>query len=151
VVTAIDNARTLEGLPSMVLPRNWGLLTPAEQIFVATDLERMVRGLAPISAMATVLDAAAAQGAATNADPTVPPGLPWNGGGSNWAGPLGNPLEAIYYWMYDDGFGSSNVDCSLSNLAALVGGIGKICLLRSRATSVSWVVPGKRLPKGLRA
>jgi hypothetical protein len=121
VVTAIDNARAKERLPSMVLPRNWSSLTAAEQLFVATNLERTVRGLAPLSAMATVLDTAAAQGAAAGADPNVPPGFPWIDVGSNWAGPVGNPLEALYYWMYDDGFGSSNVACSLSNLGACWG------------------------------
>jgi hypothetical protein len=25
---------------------------------------------------------------------------------------VGNPLEAIYFWMYDDGPGSSNLDCT---------------------------------------
>ncbi len=121
VLTAIDNARAMEGLPSMVLPRNWSSLTPAEQLFVATNLERTVRGLAPLLAMATALDEAARQGAAAGTDPSVPPGFPWIGFGSNWAGPVGNPLEAIYYWMYSDGYGSTNIDCSLSNLAACWG------------------------------
>ena len=121
VVTAIDNARAMEGLPSMVLPRNWASLAPAEQLFVATNLERTVRGLAPLSAMAAVLNEAAAQGAAAGVDPNVPPGFPWIDGGSNWAGLVGNPLEAIYYWMYDDGYGSTNIDCSLANLAACWG------------------------------
>jgi hypothetical protein len=121
VVTAINNARASEGVPSMVLPTNWSALNPAEQLFVATNLERTVRGFAPLSALAPVLDAAAALGAAAGVDPKVPPGFPWIGGGSNWAGVVGNPLEALYYWMYDDGFGSTNIDCSLSNLAACWG------------------------------
>ncbi len=121
VVSAIDNARSSEGLPPMVLPTNWASLTPAEQLFVATNLERSVRGLAPLSAMAPALDAAAAQGAAADADPRVPPGFPWTSVGGNWAGPVGNPLEAMYYWMYDDGLGSTNIDCSLSNVSACWG------------------------------
>ena len=28
---------------------------------------------------------------------------------------MGNPLEAVYFWMYDDGAGSANVDCTPSN------------------------------------
>ncbi len=28
---------------------------------------------------------------------------------------MGNPLEALYFWMYDDGTGSANVDCTPSN------------------------------------
>jgi len=118
VVTAFDNARSAEGLPSMVLPTNWASLTPTKQIFVTTNLERTARGLAPVSALSTALDAAAAMAGAVNADPIPPAGFPWTDVASNWAGPVGNPLEAMYYWMYDDGFGSSNVDCSLADLAA---------------------------------
>ena len=121
VVAAIDNARATEGLAPMVLPTNWFSLNPAQQLFVATNLERTVRGLAPLSAMAPVLDAAAAQGAAAGADPGVPPGFPVSWFGSNGAIFVGNPLEAMYYWMYDDGLGSTNVDCSSSNPAGCWG------------------------------
>ena len=121
VVAAIDNARAIEGVSPMGLPTNWTSLTPAEQVFVATNLERTVRGLAPLSAMASGLDAVAAQGAAAGTDPTGPSGLPGTWFGANWAGMMGNPLEAMYYWMYDDGLGSSNVDCSASNLDACWG------------------------------
>jgi hypothetical protein len=118
VVAAIDNARAIEGLAPMVLPTNWTALTAPEQLFVATDLERTARGLAPLSAMAGALDVAAAQSAAAGADPALPPGFAWTSYGSNWAGTVANPLEAIYYWMYDDGLGSSNIDCSASNRSA---------------------------------
>jgi hypothetical protein len=114
-LAAINNARAAEDLPPMVLPTNWTALTAAQQLFVATNFERTVRGLAPLSSMSTALDAAAAQGAAEGRDPLVPAGFPWAGFASNWAGPAGNPLEAIYYWMYDDGPGSTNIDCSSSN------------------------------------
>ena len=121
VTMAIDNARAAEGLPSMALPSNWFSLDPAQQLFVATNLERSVRGLAPLSAMAPVLDAAAAQGAAAGDDPVVPPGFPVTWFGSNGASLVGNPLEAMYYWMYDDGLGSTNVDCSSSHPTACWG------------------------------
>jgi hypothetical protein len=110
-VEAIDNARAKEGLPSMVLPSNWFELTPAEQLFVATDLERTVRGLAPFAGLTSSLDQAAATGAAQGADATLPSGYPASAWGSNWAGGLSNPLEVVYYWMYDDGPGSPNVAC----------------------------------------
>jgi len=113
---AVNNARAISGLPAMALPTNWASLTPPEQLFVVTNLERTARGLQSVSAMATGLDAASAEGAAKGKDPVLPPGFPWTMFGSNWAGGTGNPLEAMYYWMYDDGLGSSNVDCSSSNL-----------------------------------
>jgi hypothetical protein len=111
VLSAVANGRTAEGLPVMVLPTDWTQLTPAEQLYVATNLERTVRGLPALSGMASALDAAAMVGAEQSNDPAPPAGFPWTQWGSNWAGAVGNPLEAIYYWMYDDGPGSSNVDC----------------------------------------
>jgi hypothetical protein len=114
-LAAIDNARHIGGVPPMALPANWSLLTPAQQLYVVTNLERTARGLAPLSAMASALDAAAAQGAQANGDTAPPPGFPWTTWGSNWAGQFGNPLEAMYYWMYDDGPGSYNVTCSASS------------------------------------
>lgn len=120
-LSAIDNARAAEGLPGMTLPGNWTQLTEEQQLFVVTDLERTVRGLAPLSAMADALDQAAAQGASQSTDPSPPAGFPYTQWGSNWAGAVGNPLEAMYYWMYDDGLGSSNIDCTASNQSGCWG------------------------------
>jgi hypothetical protein len=112
---AIANGRSHEGLPPMVLPSNWGQLSPEQQIFVATNLERTVRGLPPLTAMARTLDQAARQGAIEDSDISPPSGFPFLEWGSNWAGAVGNPLEAIYFWMYDDGAGSANIDCTPTN------------------------------------
>jgi hypothetical protein len=95
----------------MVLPSDWASLTPAEQLFVATNLERTARGLPPIAGLDPALDQAAMGGAAGGADPAPPAGYPFQLWTANWAGALGNPLEAIDLWMYDDGPGSANVDC----------------------------------------
>jgi len=118
---AIANGRSHEGLAPMVLPSNWTQLSPGQQIFVATNLERTARGLAPLTAMAASLDQAAAQGAARDTDPGPPGGFPYTQWGSNWAGAVGNPLEALYFWMYDDGTGSANVDCTSSNQSGCWG------------------------------
>ena len=112
---AIANGRSHEGLPPMVLPSNWDQLAPDQQLFVATNLERTARGLPPMAAMATALDAAARRGAAQDVDPPPPSGFPYSQWGSNWAGAVGNPLEAVYLWMYDDGSNTANVDCTPSN------------------------------------
>jgi hypothetical protein len=111
-LSAIDNARAREGLPGMVLPVNWGWLTPQEQLLVATNLERTVRGLPPLSGLAVALANPAQWAAATGSDPAPPPGFGFRRWGGNWAGGLGNALEAMYLWMYDDGPGSPNVDCT---------------------------------------
>ena len=112
---AIANGRSHEGLAPMVLPTNWAQLSPEQQMFVATNLERTARGLPALEAMATALDQAARQGAAQDTDPGPPRGFPYSEWASNWAGAVGNPLEAIYFWMYDDGAGSANIDCTPSN------------------------------------
>jgi len=114
-VAAIDNGRGAEGLPGMTLPSNWNALTAQEQLYVATNLERTVRGLPPLTSMASALDQAAAEGAASGSDPSPPAGFPFSRWGSNWAGGVGNPLEAVYYWMYDDGPGSTNAECTPGN------------------------------------
>ncbi|MDA8267801.1 MAG: hypothetical protein M0013_05435 [Actinomycetota bacterium] len=120
-VLAIDAGRAAEGLPGMVLPVNWYQLSPQEQLFVATNLERTVRGLPPLAAMSLALDQAAAAGAANGNDPTPPAGYPWTLWGSNWGGAIGNPLEVVYLWMYDDGPGSSNIDCPTAGASGCWG------------------------------
>ena len=120
-LAAIANGRASEGLPAMALPGNWYQLSATEQLYVATNLERTDRGLAPLVAMASALDQAADQGAAQNTDPTSPAGFPASQWGSNWAGAVGNPLEAIYFWMYDDGLGSSNIDCTSTDQSGCWG------------------------------
>ncbi len=121
VLAAIDNARADEALPPMVLPTNWSTLDPEQQLLVATNLERTARGLAPLIAVATALGPAAAQGVAASVDPKVPPGFPYAQVLSNWAGNVDNPLEAMYYWMYDDGLDSPNIDCTPSDLSGCWG------------------------------
>jgi ribosomal protein L24E len=120
-LAAIANGRATEGLPGMVLPTNWYALSPQQQLFVSTNLERTVRGLAPLVAMSSALDGAALGGAEQSNDPSPPAGFPWSQWGSNWAGAVGNPLEADYFWMYDDGLGSSNIDCTSGNQAGCWG------------------------------
>ena len=120
-LAAIANARAQEGLSGMALPSNWSSLSPQQQLFVATNLERTARGLAPLSEMTAALDEAAAQAAQLDTDPSPPAGFPFTSWGANWAAGLGNPLETIYYWMYDDGEGSSNAECTSANTSGCWG------------------------------
>ena len=112
VTEALDYARLTEGLGPLLLPNTWTALTPAEQIFVLTNLERVARQESPIPGMTAVLNAAALVGAEKEVDPLGPNGT-W---ASNWAGEL-SPLASDYIWMYDDGWGgsraqTSNIDCT---------------------------------------
>jgi hypothetical protein len=121
VLQAIANARAQEGLPGMVLPSDWAQLSAEQQLFAATNLERTARGLAPLTGMATALDQSSESAATQNSDPSPPAGFRWSSWGGNWAGAVGNPLEAIYFWMYDDGLGSYNIDCTPQNTSGCWG------------------------------
>ncbi len=98
----------------MNLPNNFSSLNPAEQLFVITDIERVDRGLPPFVGLVDAFDADAQGGAQGNTDPSpsaVPAGMHIIAWGSNWA-ENGNPLGSNYFWMYDDGPGSGNIDCT---------------------------------------
>jgi hypothetical protein len=41
---------------------------------------------------------------------------------------MGSPLEAIYFWMYDDGLGSYNIDCTAQNTSGCWGHRNNILL-----------------------
>ncbi|MGH9080779.1 MAG: hypothetical protein ACRDYE_12035, partial [Acidimicrobiales bacterium] len=114
VEQATTAARATESLGSMSLPGNFGSLTPAEQLFVVTDIERVDRGLPPFVGLDDSLDADALAGAQGNTDPgpsLAPAGMHVIAWGSNWA-ENGNPLGSNYFWMYDDGPNSGNIDCT---------------------------------------
>jgi hypothetical protein len=107
-LTTLYGDRAAEGLGPMSLPSNWNSLTPPEQLFVLTDLERVDRGLAPIPGLAANLDAYAQAGANAQTDPGFPPYA--NGGGSTYSSSPSMGLS-LAMWMYDDGPGGSNVAC----------------------------------------
>ncbi|MHB8439481.1 MAG: hypothetical protein ACYDD4_10005 [Acidimicrobiales bacterium] len=111
-VGAIDNARAQESVGPMQLPSTWNGLTPQQQIFVVTNLERVARGLGALQYMDATLDSSTQQAAQANTDPQPPSGYVATRWGGNWAGAGGNPLEIDYYWMYDDGPNSNNIDCT---------------------------------------
>ncbi len=99
---AIDYAHKQEGLGIIYLPRNWRSLTPAEQLFVITNLERTARGERPIPGLTPSLDQVAQTGAAQRTDPVLPP-FAMAPMASIWAESEG-PLASDYEWMYNDGF-----------------------------------------------
>jgi hypothetical protein len=109
VVQGIDQARTAEGVGPLALPPGYDDLSARGQLLVLTDLERVDRGLPGFTGLSANLDDLAQSGADTNNDPTGPAGRTW---GSNWAGGEASALLADYDWMYDDGPGSPNLDCS---------------------------------------
>jgi hypothetical protein len=114
-VAAIDRARAMEHVRPMILPDNFTKLSYAEQTFVVSDLERVDRGLAPFRGITAKLNQTAKQAATAQVDPAPAYSsvdqfvvLDYQ---SNWTSNFG-PLAADYGWMYDDGYGSYNVDCA---------------------------------------
>jgi hypothetical protein len=106
----VNAARAGEGLGPMQLPGDFGSLTVSQELLVLSNLERVDRGLVPVVGLSGPLDQDALTGAQDNADP-IPTQFNGNTFTSNWEGGYGSPFEADFAWMYDDGFGSNNIDC----------------------------------------
>lgn len=105
-----DRARAKEHLAPMVLPARFAKLSPAAQLFVLANIDRVDRGHAAIPALNRRLDTIATSGARRGTDPSFPPGN--YAGGANYADVVGSSLYSEYEWVYDDGKGSHNVDCT---------------------------------------
>ena len=99
-----------ENLVPLALPSNWSKLTQAEQIFVWTNLERTSRGEAAIPNLVNTYNAAVQAGVANDTDPSLA-NLPGHSG-AVWAGAFPTTLGAMYGWLYDDGPGGANLDCT---------------------------------------
>jgi hypothetical protein len=118
------------GVPPVALPTNWSMLTGAEQLYVATNLERVALGEAPIANLVNTYDAAVQTGVQNDTDPAITIGQT-----AVWAGAFPTPLGAVYGWLDNDGPGGANFDCTtptspgcfghrdalLSNAAGFVG------------------------------
>jgi hypothetical protein len=111
VLHNINYARSLESLGPMVLPSTYAADSVPVQQLILADEERGDRGLSQFAGLDTALNAAALSGAQDNEDPSPPAGYEDNGGGANFAQDS-TPLGADYAWMYDDGYGGTNLLCT---------------------------------------
>jgi hypothetical protein len=109
----LNAARVSEGTLPMVLPGDWGSLTIPQQLLVLSNLERVDRGLVPIEGLTANLNTRAQTGADTDNDPDVM-GTSGDEATGNWEGGYVSPLSSDFAWMYDDGIGSGNLDCTES-------------------------------------
>jgi len=107
---ALNHAHALEGVRPMVLPAGFAQLNVPVQLFVVVNLERVDRGLPAFNGLSAALDANAQKGANDANDPPDP-GAAYVLDDAEWAGGSSNGLDAVYGWMYDDGFNSGNLDC----------------------------------------
>ena len=117
-LAAINHQHALEHISPITLPRGfWSLRVPL-QTFVITNLERVSRGLHPVTGVNPQMSSWAAAGARHSSDPVVAAWDLRNGTrlqtfGAIWASDL-NALDADFIWMYADGWarnGAGNVDC----------------------------------------
>ncbi|KAF4554113.1 Hypothetical protein D9617_5g069890 [Elsinoe fawcettii] len=117
----INNARSSqEGLTPLALPSNWWDLKYEERVFAFINLERQSRQLGPLTTMVNTYNSEVMTGVTDCADPIAPKTLRswssiWAGGGSMF------PLQAIYLWMYVDGPGGNNLDCTASKTSGCWG------------------------------
>jgi hypothetical protein len=109
-LAAINHAHALEGIRPMVLPSGFARLSVPDQLLVAVNLERVDRGLPAFGGLTTALNLNAQKGADDANDPPDP-GQAYDLDDAEWAGGSSNGLDAVYGWMYDDGFDSGNLDC----------------------------------------
>jgi hypothetical protein len=114
----IDSARSGEGLGPLALPADYSSLSAPQQLFAVADAERTSRGLPAFSSLTASLSSLALTGAEATQDPTGPSGVSWT---SNLAWGLATPLAADFEWMYNDGEGSSNVDCTPTDTSGCWG------------------------------
>jgi hypothetical protein len=110
-VEVLDQARASLGQPAYALPNNFPDLTGPQQAFVLANLDRIRYGLAPMTGLTEALNSDAMGGVQSDGDPQPKASnyLAWT---SNWAGGFANMPLAYEAWMYDDGPGSGNVDCT---------------------------------------
>ena len=115
----LNYARSQEGLGPLVLPSDYATDPVAVQQLILTDEERGDRGLSQYSGLDATLNAAALTGALASTDPALPSGFQ-GPGGSIFARDY-TPLGADFAWMYNDGYGGTNLDCTSPGARRVLG------------------------------
>jgi hypothetical protein len=111
-VTYLNDARANLGQPPYRLPADFAALTPTQQALILTNEDRILYNLAPISGLTDALNQDAAATLATDSDPQPSASDDWAGYTSNASWGTVNMVAAYEGWMYADGPGSDNVDCT---------------------------------------
>jgi len=108
-VSDFNRARAKEGLGGINLPTNFRYLPVGYQLLILANIDRVDRGLVAFAGLSKTLNAYALKGGQTNTDPPFPSWTSYGAG--NWVGSP-NAFWGEFEWMYDDGYGSTNMDCS---------------------------------------
>ena len=109
----LDRARARVGLPAYKLPADFPSLTPPQQMFILTNLDRIAYGLPPIPGLTAELNHDALASGVWRADdpyPSNPARLHtwWPA----WAGAFYNAPMAYETFVWNDGLGSTNPRCT---------------------------------------
>ena len=109
----LDKARRRAGVPPYALPADFPSLSPARQMFILVNLDRVQYGLPPITGLTGELNHDALVSGVWVADdphPSNTAGLNvwWPG----WAGAFYNAPMAYEGWVWNDGLGSQNPRCT---------------------------------------
>ena len=110
----LDKARARLGQPAYKLPADFVKLGAVKEDFILTNLDRTLYKLPPIPGLTRALDQDALTTGVDNgsgADPH-PTGPNIQSYTANWAGAFYNLPLAYEAWMFDDGYGSFNADCT---------------------------------------
>jgi hypothetical protein len=99
----INYGRSLEGVGPMILPTDYSVLPPSEQLLVVFNLERTGRGLPAFSELDAGADNDALVGALGSSDPPIQSTSTFQAGPGIAAFGIGNALVADWEWMYTDG------------------------------------------------
>jgi hypothetical protein len=113
-VSYLDQARASLGLGPYDLPADFVSLSPDEQAFILTNLDRTAYGLAAVPGLTAELNGDAEFGVQSDSDPSSTD-ADFGDYSGNWAGGYTNMAVAYEAWVYDDGPGSTNLDCTASN------------------------------------
>lgn len=116
-VYELDRARRRSGLPPYRLPARFVHLRPVAQLLILSDLDRLAYGEPPVEGVSPIIDAwAGGPWVAEGLDPRPPAssldGQRWYAWTSNWAQGFPDVVWAYLAWVWADGYGSGNIDCT---------------------------------------
>ncbi|HVB01853.1 MAG TPA: hypothetical protein VNE42_11430 [Acidimicrobiales bacterium] len=128
VANALQHALDVEHVPVQFDLANIELQSPVVQLFIAANIDRTARGLAPVEELVSDLNTVAARGVASGSDPVLSAspsvrigGENVVGWGSNWGRQTYNALGTEYFWMYEDGPHGYNLACKRGHAAGCMG------------------------------
>jgi ribosomal protein L24E len=113
-LVSLNAGRASEGLPNVKLPSNFDSLSRIDQLFILINEERVVRGYPPIYGIASILQSDALAGAKASGDPVLTTNVPTDTLDSFVSIVANNDstIGDVFEWMYDDGYGGTNYDCT---------------------------------------